>query len=274
MTKTVYHTAHDADMAQAFARARESFPFFWRELSWESRRIVPGLDMAAIKLPFATSKGDLEHMWASDVRFDGHQLHASLINESPRVPQLKAGDAVTAPLDDLEDWMYLSRGVLCGGFSVQVMRARMGEAERRQHDQAWGLPFPEPAHCNITPCALPEAPAPKGLSRLWRKAPPPPGQDYAHALQHAQAHEHPMSENMRERFEQQLRQQPDMAHHVLDDGWTLLQYEALAGNLAPLQVLLAHGADAQRPTPQGDTPLALARRMGWARVAAALQAAG
>ena len=40
------------EMQQAYQAARASFRRFWRELSWERRRIVPGLEMAMVKLPF------------------------------------------------------------------------------------------------------------------------------------------------------------------------------------------------------------------------------
>jgi len=36
----------DPAMQQAYEAAQQSFKYFWRELSWEQRRIVPGVDMA------------------------------------------------------------------------------------------------------------------------------------------------------------------------------------------------------------------------------------
>ena len=84
--------------------------------------------------------------------------------------------------------------------------------------------------------------------------------------------EHPMSENMRERYASDLKEQHDMVSAALDDGWTLLQRDALAGNLAPVQVLRQLGADAHNQrTPQGDNALELAQRMGWTRVVEALR---
>jgi uncharacterized protein YegJ (DUF2314 family) len=44
--------AKDPEMQQAYEAAQASFRYFWRELSWERRRIVPGLDMTMVKLPF------------------------------------------------------------------------------------------------------------------------------------------------------------------------------------------------------------------------------
>lgn len=42
----------DPEMQQVYRAAQASFRYFWRELSWERRRIVPALDMALVKLPF------------------------------------------------------------------------------------------------------------------------------------------------------------------------------------------------------------------------------
>ncbi|MBF5007545.1 DUF2314 domain-containing protein [Diaphorobacter caeni] len=270
----------DPAMRQAIQRAQQSFPFFWRELSWEYRRIIPGLEFAAIKLPFAVSAEAqatqgapaVEHMWVGDVQFDGHMLSGSLLNDANFIPELQSGADVSAPLADLEDWMYTSTGVLCGGFTVQAIRAAMSPAERAEHDAAWGQPFPDPALCNITPYEVPAPKPPSGLSRLWKKAAAPGGLPFDEALKQVREKEHPMSENMRERYASDLEQQPDMVNAVLDDGWTLLQRDALAGNLAPVQVLRQLGADAHNQrTPQGDSALDLAQRMGWTRVVEALR---
>ena len=49
----IYFVSSDEDyMQRAFEQARESFRYFWRELYWERRRIVPGLDYAMVKICF------------------------------------------------------------------------------------------------------------------------------------------------------------------------------------------------------------------------------
>ena len=68
--------SEDAEMEQAAAKARQTFRFFWREMAWEQRRIVPGLDLAAVKGSFsdppeirAENRGgfEVEHMWLLEV---------------------------------------------------------------------------------------------------------------------------------------------------------------------------------------------------------------
>ena len=39
-------------MNHAFEQARSTFKYFWRELYWENRRIIPALDFAMVKVPF------------------------------------------------------------------------------------------------------------------------------------------------------------------------------------------------------------------------------
>lgn len=273
---SVFPSFETPAMQEAKRRARESFPFFWRELSWEARRIIGGLEFNAVKLAFATppqeGAPESEHMWVTDLSFDGRTISGTLMNTADFIPDMVAGTEVSAPVEELEDWMYSSGGVVCGGFTVQAMRAEMPEAERKMHDSAWGLAFTAPELCNITPYAVSVPEAPKGLARMFKKAPPAPGLPYEEALAHARAHEHPMSENMRESFAKGLAEQPSLVDHVLDSGLSMLQSDALAGNLAPVEVLLAAGADRSVRTDDGRTALDLAESMNWPRVIAALRA--
>jgi uncharacterized protein len=67
------------EMRRAYDQARSTFRYFWRELAWERRRIVPGLDLACVKAPFSDgpsqhrTKGspEVEQMWLNEIDFDG-----------------------------------------------------------------------------------------------------------------------------------------------------------------------------------------------------------
>ncbi|WP_137984436.1 DUF2314 domain-containing protein, partial [Pseudomonas viridiflava] len=101
-----------ADFKAAVASAHRTFKFLWRELSWEQRRIVKALDMAVVKISFATDSTDpdgpsVENMWVTDIGFDGHTLTGVLMNEPRWVSRLSAGDPVSVPLAHLSDWMYV-----------------------------------------------------------------------------------------------------------------------------------------------------------------------
>lgn len=261
----------DAALQAAYAAARDTFKFFWRELSWEYRRIVPGVEMAAVKLPFASnaSAADApshEHMWISDVQFDGEQVSGSLLNDPEWIAGLAAGDAVSAPITDLEDWMYVVDGQVYGGHTIDAMRRTMSPAERAEHDAAWGLDFGEPGAVRLVPAPVQER---KGglFGKMFGSKPA----QVAVAELDPSKREHPMSENMGPKFDEGLRDQPDMVHFRDEAGWTLLQRDALAGNYQPVSLLLKHGADASLRTPSGKTALDLARQMQWPRVVELLE---
>ena len=58
MAKVTLHKDDDPEIVAAGKTARGKFRYFWRELSWEYRRIVPGLDVAAFKVPFSDGDED------------------------------------------------------------------------------------------------------------------------------------------------------------------------------------------------------------------------
>lgn len=261
----------DAAMQAAYVAARGTFKFFWREMSWEYRRIVPGLDLAAVKLAFATDAAGegappVEHMWVGDVRFDGHTVSGTLLNDPDFIPSLQAGAAVSAPVAELEDWMYVIDGKVYGGYTIDALRRGMSAAERAEHDAAWGLEFGVPGQVRLVP-----APAPKrGLlaGMLGRQDPVEDASADELSLR-----EHPMSENMGPRIDEDLRNRPDAVHVLDEEGWTLLQRDALAGNYQPVSLLLQHGADPALRNPLGRTALELAQQMQWPRIVQLLQQA-
>lgn len=270
----------DTEMEQAAAKARQTFKYFWRELAWEHRRIVPGLDLAAVKASFsdppeiqAQNSGSLEveHMWLLEVEFDGRRIEGTLINSPHSLESFQEGDRVTITGKQLFDWMYVIAGNVYGGFTVDVMRSRMGKGERTQHDKAWGFDFGE---VGVVPLVPPEyiGDPPlkkKGLLSLISGSKVIP-QDYARVA----AAEHPMSVNMRESLDQALTENPRMIQQTDDRGYSFLHQLSLAGSRDGVDVCLKHGADPEATAPNGMTPYALAKCLGWKRVMERLQQAG
>lgn len=276
----------DPNFEEAATRARQTFRYFWRELSWEHRRIVPGLDLAVVKASFrdppemTAQRGEdgfeVEHMWLSDVTFDGRRLQGTLMNEPSSLQSVHEGDHVDIPGKQICDWMYIIFGEVYGGFTIDALRRGMSPSERKAHDAAWGgLDFGEAGIVNIVPPNyIGQEPPPrkkKGLGALFGKAASPPApQDYAAVA----AAEHPMSVNMRESLEESLRQQPDAVHQADERGFTIFHDLALAGSFDGVDVCLKYGADPNRPAVNGLTPFGLAKSLGWDRVMARLQQAG
>lgn len=259
--------AKDPAMQNAFQAAQASFRYFWRELSWEMRRIVPGLDMAMVKFPFSDGprtdgNPEFEHMWIGDVGFDGDSVSGTLLNSPRWLNSVREGDDVSLPFDHVTDWMMTVDGRAYGGFTVNLMRSRMSDNERDQHDQAWGLEFGDPSNVQveISRTVGPEAAgmkssdvSPEGVSETYV--------------------EHPMSVNMLPEIKVQLEADQSIATFTGDDGWTLLQQEAMAGNFGIVKLLVTHGADVSARTPSGYTAAELAKKIGWSEIAEFIRSA-
>ena len=244
----IYFVSSDEDyMQRAFEQARESFKYFWRELYWERRRIVPMLDYAMVKICFLdVINGEEvgEHMWVNDVEFDGETIYGTLVNEPDSVQNVKVGDQISAKFTDMSDWLFAIDGRAYGGFSVQAMRSRMKKDELAEHDAAWGLDFGD---YNDILVVFEQKEHPENLI------------------------EHPMSKNMRDQVEQYIKAHPSMVTDTDELGFTQLHHEALAGNLTIVNLLLENGADKNARTKSGKTPAELAKQIGWSEIAKVLR---
>jgi uncharacterized protein YegJ (DUF2314 family) len=249
--REVYFAPPSPDMEEASRRARDTFRYFWREMAWEQRRVVKGCDVASVKAPFSDDgdlRGDrVEHMWISEVFFDGRIVTGVLVNSPEWLRSVKRGEVVELPLEEISDWMYAIRGRVYGAFTVNVLRASMDPQSRAEHDDAWGLDFGDPASVQLVPSG-----------DGWN------GPDA----------EHPMSVNMRASFAEQLAKSAALAKMTDEQGWTLLHHLALAGSLDAVRVLVEHGADPNALTSHGMTPLALASSLKWTAVVDYLRSNG
>jgi len=265
MTEQIIYPADDNSPAlqAAIANAQATFKFFWRELSWEARRIIKGLEMAAVKMAFPVQGDDpelptVENMWLSEVAFDGVSISGVLLNEPEWATGFDAAQRVTLPFSALTDWMYVSAGEVYGGFTIDAMRSEMPATERAEHDAAWGLEFGEPGFVALVP-------APKGQPQvLLSRALDTPAD--AEALKRLEEADHPMAVNMVAQVHDALVQHPAMVTDPDEGGWLLLHRETLAGNYPVVSALLEHGADTSALNPLGQTPLQLAEQAGWPRL--------
>jgi uncharacterized protein YegJ (DUF2314 family) len=268
----------DPEMQGAYQKARATFRYFWREIAWERRRIVPALELACVKAPFSDGERapspkdtpEVEHMWMSEVDFDGQFVSGVLLNSPNWLKTVKEGDSARIPLEEISDWMYASsvlvpgRRLECaevfGAYTVNLMRSRMGRRERQEHDDAWGLDFGDPKTIRVVPY---EKKKPGGLLQGWfgkREVEIP--------------EEHPLSEAMAPSLKEQLAKDPSMLQAKDDKGMTFLHQQALAGSTATVKVLLDAGADVNAPAANGMTPLQLAKSLGWDNVVAVLVSQG
>ncbi len=241
MSNIFYTNGDSPEMIRAFEQAQKTFKYFWREVSWEARRIVPALDMAYAKVAFVQETQNpasprVEYMWVSDIGFDGDTISGILINSPGIVNHVEKGDYIEAPLNRLSDWLFASDDVAYGGFTIQVLRSGMNEEEREEHDDAWGLDFGDP-----------------GTVLLVRNQ-----EERPDALI-----EHPMSINMKGSLADFLKHNPQELNNSNEDGYTLLHRESIAGNKSSVEVLLEMGADTKAATRTGKTALDFARQLNW-----------
>lgn len=257
----------DPEMASAIRRARQTFRYFYREVAWEQRRIVPGLDLACVKVAFSdpgpasADQPAVEQMWISDIDFDGKLVSGTLINSPNWLTSVAEGDQVQVPPSRVSDWMYAIEGKVYGAYTVNVMRSQMSRNERAGHDGAWGLDFGDPKKIQIVPPDYLGKPNKGGLlGRLGRGG----EVDQDPAL--LAGKEHPMAVNMVQKFEEFLQQDPTNITSVDDEGFTVLHQMSLAGAAGCVSILIAAGADVNAVTNNGMAPLSLAKSLGWKKV--------
>ncbi|MFK8987219.1 YegJ family protein, partial [Acinetobacter seifertii] len=112
-------------MILAFERAIRTFKYFWRELYWEYRRIVPALELAYVKCAFIQENPDdtnqplIEYMWIDQVDFNGSTISGTLLNEPYIIDNVQTGETVRLQFESIVDWMFLSNGTVYGGFTIQ-----------------------------------------------------------------------------------------------------------------------------------------------------------
>jgi uncharacterized protein YegJ (DUF2314 family) len=246
-------------MIEAFKNAQETFKYFWRELSWEYRRIVPALTVACVKVAFSQDVDGsehpiVEHMWINDISFDGELIKGVLINDPNELTNIENGDEVVIPLNQISDWLFAIQGTASkglsklfsspqprayGGFTIQAMRSEMTSQERKDHDKAWGLDFGD---YNEVLLVNEQKEKPENLI------------------------EHPMSKNMKEKLQDFLKQNPDEITYQDEEGFSLLHTETVAGNLTSITLLLESGVDKNMKTNQGKTALDIAKQLNWEHI--------
>lgn len=229
-----YHDGDDPEIAEASRRARESFKYFWKEASLDFNRVIPAVEIATVKVPFNDGPKDpestIEHMWLIDLDFDGEVIRGVLMNSPNKLKSVKAGDTVEVKVNEITDWICVSSGEVYGGYTVQVARKRMGEAERNEFDTAWGLDFPPPGEVVL---------------------PPNPS---------------PFEAVLARKLEADLGRNAKLLSYQDDDGRTLLHRNALYGQSLLVEVLIKAGADPTIKCNRGWTAVDYARAAQWENI--------
>ncbi len=239
----VFAPSDHQEMLKAYEEARNTFKYFWRELSWENRRIVPAHGFSCVKLAFkeAQKKSEpiVEYMWIGHIAFDGEIIKGILVNHPNELKNIKLGDIVETKIDQICDWMFSIGGKTYGGFSVQVIRSQMTIEERKKHDELWELNFGSFENVEFV---------------------------YEQEKNPENLVEHPMSIAMKADALAHLHQNPKEIKSVDEEGYTVLHRETIAGNKTLVEMLIDSGADIGKKTPSGKTAKDYAMSLNWEHI--------
>lgn len=257
----------DPGMVAAVENAQRTFPFFWREMTWERRRIVPGLILSSVKAPFADADDPseepiVEQMWINEIEFDGFTVGGTLLNEPNMLTSVKAGDEVQIPVAQISDWMYASYDErVYGAYTVNYLRSKMAPRHLAEHDEAWGLGFGDPNQVEVMPIEYRLGRKPGFFEKLFGGPKEP--KEYV---------DHPMALNMAGEVKKVIAENPEYLSSQDERGFTMLHEMALGGSTSCVEALLEIGADQSIRTQSGHTAFELASEMGWREVMKMLEA--
>lgn len=123
--------------------ARDRFPEFWSILSADYRRVIPVYAGAMAKAYFCDSDAPQsgEHMWVQQIDFDGKMISVVLADRPRHIRGVRPGQRVNFPVERLSDWFYVEDGKVVGAFTVRLLRTRMTNGQRREHDSHYPFRF-------------------------------------------------------------------------------------------------------------------------------------
>jgi uncharacterized protein YegJ (DUF2314 family) len=125
----------DPEMNAAKEEARRTLGTFLK--AHESGGNVRGLLKVYFAEPGGPSEG--EHMWVEPTNLSGPKFKGTLLSTPEWIKSVKAGAEVTFTKADVSDWLLVRDGKATGAYTVRLLRKRMSEQERREHDA--GYPF-------------------------------------------------------------------------------------------------------------------------------------
>jgi uncharacterized protein YegJ (DUF2314 family) len=137
MTKTeregepnIYGTpSDDKEMNDAVANAKSTLDEF--DKAFQSNKF--DTSTFALKVRFPTESG-AEHIWATSIQIENGSYYGIIDNLPNAATQVKLGERMKLNKENITDWMYADNGTLRGGYTIQLIRTRMSEQEKKQFD--------------------------------------------------------------------------------------------------------------------------------------------
>ncbi len=129
-------SSDDPELNAAMEKARASFQEFLTT-SQDPDTMGAGF-LAKVRV----TEGDVsEDLWINGVRPE-EEGYSGIVNESPmKLKDLEAFEEIRFTLNQVSDWQYFAEEKIVGAYTTQVMRSRMSEEERAEHDAMYPFPF-------------------------------------------------------------------------------------------------------------------------------------
>jgi uncharacterized protein YegJ (DUF2314 family) len=122
--------SEDEAMNAAIAKAVNTFPEFLKAFNTpdSSNRDF------TVKRKFAYTEDDggVEHMWLTDLHFQGDKLIGVLDSEPIHISWIQPGDSLEIKIDSVSDWMYVRNDKLVGGYTLRALYEKMSEKDKKE----------------------------------------------------------------------------------------------------------------------------------------------
>lgn len=118
-------TTGDKEVDEAISKARESLDHFWSV--YDSPK--EGEANFSLKVKVQDSNGNVEHLWAIDLKKDNGKIFGTIDNDPKQVKTLTRGQKIEIADKDIVDWMYRKNGKIYGGYTIRVLVNRIPKAD-------------------------------------------------------------------------------------------------------------------------------------------------
>jgi uncharacterized protein YegJ (DUF2314 family) len=107
-------------MNAAIAKARETLPQFWARFDHPA----PGETNFCLKVMIKDG-GETEHFWVDNVEKKDGKTFGNISNDPEYVHNVKLGQRIEIPEQDISDWFYMRDGKMVGNYTLRVLFKHM-----------------------------------------------------------------------------------------------------------------------------------------------------
>lgn len=133
-----YVKEDDKEMNAAMNNARETFDQFEKAFLEKNN-----YSDFVIKEGFPTKDGSKEHMWVSQLFYNGKDFIGIVANDPVYDTEVQYGDTITVDRNLISDWMYTDTisNLTYGGYTMRVFVNRMSDTEKAAFLEDNGFEF-------------------------------------------------------------------------------------------------------------------------------------